>query len=254
MVDEKVEQETEIKGKAPVETASTVMANPDHPQYTADKAVAKELVNGRTAIIAAIDGVGSGAEMSGKAAELVQNNLVGLESSIIAPPTINQAVSMLKKEIYEAGGEIQELQQSSRDEQVDTTASAGIVCESMDGKKRFLTIANVGDSRIYKYSPKTGEATQLTNDHSLVQFLVETGQISQDEAFTHPQRSVIYRTVGSLKSPDDIDFSVVEIQDGDVFLAVSDGVSDNLTTEKGFLLHYKMSFISHMTEHRERLT
>ena len=218
-------------GRAPIETAAKIMASPDHPQYTADKAVAKELVDGRSGLIAAIDGVGSGGETSAQAAEIVQRNLGGLETQLVAPPTIDQAVTLLKDSIFSGTAQIRELQKTGRNTSVDTTVSAGIVCESPDGKRRFLVTANVGDSRVYRYRAGSGAVDQLTVDHSLVQSLVAAGIVKPDEAFTHPQRNAVYRTVGSLKNPNDIGFRVTEIQDGDIFLAVSDGVSDNITPQ-----------------------
>lgn len=234
MADQFIEQpmaEALATGKAPIETAAKIMASPDHPEYTADKAVAKELVGGRSGLIVAIDGVGSGGQASAQAAEIVQRNLGSLETQLAAPPTINQAVTFLKNSIFGGSAQIKELQRAGRNSDVDTAVSAGMVCESPDGKRRFLVSANVGDSRVYRYRPNSGVVDQLTVDHSLVQSLVAAGMVSPDEAFTHPQRNVVYRTVGSLKTPNDIDFRVTEIQDGDIFLAVSDGVSDNITPQ-----------------------
>lgn len=58
-----------------------------------------------------------------------------------------------------------------------------------------LTIAHVGDSRAYSIRPD-GRIEVLTRDHSLVKRLEELGQISPDEAATHPQRNVLYRALG----------------------------------------------------------
>lgn len=232
MADQFMEQpipEVVANGRAPIETAAKIMSSPDHSQYTADKAVARELVGGRSGIIAAIDGVGSGGQTSAQAAEIVQKGLGGIESQLIAPPTINQAVTLMKDAIFGGTAQIKELQKTGQNFDVDTTVSAGMVCE--DGKRRFLVSANVGDSRVYRYRASSGAVDQLTVDHSLVQSLVAAGIVSPDEAFTHPQRNVVYRTVGSLKTPNDIDFRVTEVQDGDIFLAVSDGLSDNITPQ-----------------------
>ncbi|MCL5432400.1 MAG: protein phosphatase 2C domain-containing protein [Patescibacteria group bacterium] len=215
--------------KPPIETFSTILANPDHPSYSADRAVAAEMAGGKSGIIAAIDGVGSGGEQSAKAAEIVQRNLRSLETGFASAPTINQAVMTLKNAIFAATGEIKALQRQIGDDQVDTTVSTGVVCASPDGAKRFLVVANVGDSRVYRYAPSTGIVEQITRDHSIVEALVASGQITREEAFEHPQRNQIYRCVGSLKAPKDIDFTVTPISDGEIYLAVSDGVSDNLT-------------------------
>lgn len=58
-----------------------------------------------------------------------------------------------------------------------------------------MTIAHVGDSRIYQVDDE-GEIEALTRDHSLVKRLQELGQITSDEAAVHPQRNVLYRALG----------------------------------------------------------
>lgn len=86
-----------------------------------------------------------------------------------------------------------------------------------------VAIGHVGDSRAYLVRGETME--QLTDDHSLVNELLKSGQLSPDEAHGHPQRSVITRAVGT--DPDvDVDAFTVEAEDGDVFLICSDGLTD----------------------------
>jgi protein phosphatase len=86
-----------------------------------------------------------------------------------------------------------------------------------------VIIGHVGDSRAYRV--RDGELEQLTEDHSLVNELLKTGKLSPEEADTHPQRSVITRAVGT--DPDvDVDAFTVAVEDGDVFLLCSDGLTD----------------------------
>ncbi len=228
-MDAGINKEIVFKDTPRIEAASTVMASPDHPSYTADKAVARTLAGGKSAMIAAIDGVGSGGEQSAKAAEVVQRNLSRLESSFVGAPRINQAVVELKNAIFAASQEIKQLKQSAGNPDLDTTVSAGVICESPDGKRKFLVTANVGDSRVYRYKPSAGQTEQLTKDNSLVQSLVDGGLITPDEAFTDERRNFILKSVGDLHAPKEIDFTVTEIHDGDILMATSDGVSDNLT-------------------------
>jgi serine/threonine protein phosphatase PrpC len=84
-------------------------------------------------------------------------------------------------------------------------------------------IANVGDSRAYLI---TNDETihQITIDHSLVERLVALGQIKPDEARIHPQRNVIYRTIGD-KEEAEIDLFVQQLNPGDSLLLCSDGLS-----------------------------
>jgi PPM family protein phosphatase len=92
-----------------------------------------------------------------------------------------------------------------------------------------VAIGHVGDSRAYLVRGEQME--QLTEDHSLVNELLKTGKLSEEEAQVHPQRSVITRAVGT--DPDvDVDRFTIEAQDGDVFLICSDGLSDMVSDEE----------------------
>ena len=92
-----------------------------------------------------------------------------------------------------------------------------------------VAIGHVGDSRAYLVRGEQME--QLTEDHSLVNELLKTGKLSEEEAQIHPQRSVITRAVGT--DPDvDVDGFTIEAEDGDVFLICSDGLSDMVEDEE----------------------
>src|SRR5262245_695604 len=92
-----------------------------------------------------------------------------------------------------------------------------------------VAIGHVGDSRAYLVRGEQME--QLTEDHSLVNELLKTGKLSEEEAQIHPQRSVITRAVGT--DPDvEVDGFTIEAEDGDVFLICSDGLSDMVEDEE----------------------
>jgi len=92
-----------------------------------------------------------------------------------------------------------------------------------------VAIGHVGDSRAYLVRGEQME--QLTDDHSLVNELLKSGKLSEEEAQVHPQRSVITRAVGT--DPDvDVDGFTIEAQEGDVFLICSDGLSDMVEDEE----------------------
>ena len=84
-------------------------------------------------------------------------------------------------------------------------------------------IAWCGDSRCYVYNPYYG-IKQLTKDHSLVQDLVDKGEITEEEAFKHPDSNIITRGLGDIDSltiPDIISYSITP---NDTFLLCSDGL------------------------------
>jgi protein phosphatase len=92
-----------------------------------------------------------------------------------------------------------------------------------------VAIGHVGDSRAYLVRGERME--QLTDDHSLVNELLKSGKLSEEEAQVHPQRSVITRAVGT--DPDvDVDAFTIEAEEDDVFLICSDGLTDMVEDEE----------------------
>jgi serine/threonine protein phosphatase PrpC len=101
-----------------------------------------------------------------------------------------------------------------------TTLVAALVISDL------VHIANVGDSRAYYITNDDG-IRQITTDHSLVERLVALGQIKPHEARIHPQRNVIYRTIGD-KEEAEIDFFVQKLSPGDNLLLCSDGLTGKI--------------------------
>ncbi len=85
-----------------------------------------------------------------------------------------------------------------------------------------LGLVHVGDSRAYLL--RDGVLTQITQDHTWVQRLVDEGRITEEEATTHPQRSLLMRALGSGEHVDP-DLSIREVRAGDRYLICSDGLS-----------------------------
>jgi PPM family protein phosphatase len=83
-------------------------------------------------------------------------------------------------------------------------------------------LAHIGDSRAYLL--RDGELTQITHDHTLVQRLVDEGQLDEADIPTHPQRSVILRVLNG-RPEDTADLSIRDVRAGDRFLICSDGLS-----------------------------
>jgi PPM family protein phosphatase len=85
-----------------------------------------------------------------------------------------------------------------------------------------LGVVHIGDSRCYLLRDDT--LTQITHDHTLVQTLVDDGRISEEEASTHPQRSLITRALDGRDSIE-LDLSVREARPGDRYLLCTDGLT-----------------------------
>lgn len=93
-----------------------------------------------------------------------------------------------------------------------------------------VTLAHVGDSRIYQF--REGEIIYKTEDHSLVNSLLQLGQITPEEARNHPQRNVITRAVHGTEQPSEADIILLDdVEPGDYFFMCTDGVMENFTDE-----------------------
>lgn len=83
-------------------------------------------------------------------------------------------------------------------------------------------VAHVGDSRAYLCRP--GELAQLTVDHSMVQQLVQSGQITRQQAAMHPNKNLITKALG-VEPQVEGDYTSVPVRQGDVLLLCTDGLS-----------------------------
>ena len=93
-----------------------------------------------------------------------------------------------------------------------------------------VAIAHIGDSRIYLF--RDGKLQQVSNDHTFVQRLVDSGRITPEEAAVHPRRSVLMRVLGDVDASPEIDTTVMETRPGDRWLICSDGLSSYVSDEK----------------------
>ena len=86
-----------------------------------------------------------------------------------------------------------------------------------------LTVINVGDSRAYRISG--GEIRQITRDHSLVEDMVERGDITREQSRNHPNKNLITRAVGTMATVES-DVFVENADAGDTVLLASDGLTN----------------------------
>ena len=123
----------------------------------------------------------------------------------------------LEARVREANQRIHDV---SREDRALNGMGTTLTAAYLDGDE--LTLAHVGDSRAYLL--RDGELTRLTRDHTLVEELVRRGELTEEEAAEHPQRSIITRALGP--EPDiDIDLHTHRAQAGDVLLLCSDGLT-----------------------------
>lgn len=114
--------------------------------------------------------------------------------------------------------------------------------------ENLVTWANVGDSRIYRL--RNAELSQITQDHSLVQEMVDNGYLSQEEALISTSRNLITRALG-IAPEVEVDVTTEELDEDDVFLLCSDGLTDLVTD--GEILETVLEYRANMEDATKKL-
>jgi protein phosphatase len=106
--------------------------------------------------------------------------------------------------------------------------------------EHIMYVANIGDSRLYLINDTI---KQITQDHSLVEEMVKTGEIKREEARFHPKKNIITRAIGANHKviPD---FFEVSVEEDDIIMLCSDGLSNMLEDKELYqIIHqYKGDF------------
>ncbi|MBN1933646.1 MAG: Stp1/IreP family PP2C-type Ser/Thr phosphatase [Anaerolineae bacterium] len=149
------------------------------------------------------------------------------------------AIDTLFQEYYRDDGPV--IPMTARLEQAITVANRAVYRQSVSDKAQsgmgttlvvavvredWLTVASVGDSRVYLL--RGGETKQITHDHSWVAEQVEAGVLTEDEARAHIYRSVVTRSIGHHQ---DVQIDTFEflLDSGDIVLLCSDGLSGQVS-------------------------
>jgi len=112
---------------------------------------------------------------------------------------------------------IDEADHSSARQGMGTTLTSGLLYEN------HLTIGHIGDSRAYLVCKD--KIRLLTRDHSLLEQLIESGQVKPEEAHNHPQRHVLTRALGTVSDPE-IDIIDLELEAGSALIFCTDGLTN----------------------------
>ena len=191
----------------------------------------QELVSAGIGVYVVADGMGGyeGGEIASAIAiatvteELLKHFITPQFSSTTGEPDAAQIMAWLSAAVQTANQHIHE-DRSTRSNEMGTTLVATIITGD------FAYVANVGDSRAYLLRKDEPAVKQVTVDHSLVQRLVSTGQITEAEAKYHPYRNVVFRSLGERLNVE-IDVFTERLRPGDRLLLCSDGLSNMVPDE-----------------------
>jgi PPM family protein phosphatase len=175
-------------------------------------------------LIAVADGMGghaAGEVASRIAVEVLQSLLPSLISTEIDEDSVED---LLMHSLHSIDSEISVVTDEDTDKRgMGTTLTALLI------RDKYISLLHVGDSRCYRLRGNILE--QLSNDHTVIQELLDQGAISQAEAVEHPQRSMLTQ---ALRGDGDVTpvLQMYEIKKGDRYLLCSDGLSGVLTEKE----------------------
>lgn len=133
------------------------------------------------------------------------------------PEVLEEAVKKANRKIYD------EAKRNPMYQGMGTTVTATVVYQGM------AYVGHVGDSRCYMINRDGIE--KVTRDHSLVGRLLELGQITEEQAAVHPQRNLIYRSLGAYPNVE-VDLYEKPFAPGTYLLHCSDGLNEHMTDQE----------------------
>jgi protein phosphatase len=182
-------------------------------------------------IYAVADGVGgqnSGEVASGKAVSgvktFIEDNPLSGADGLKGKQRENWLKSYFQRCLQAANDGI--LDEASSDPAMSRMATTLVLCYfNMDS----VYVVNMGDSRAYML--RDGVMTQLTEDHTYVNKLINAGTLTKSEARIHPQKNIITKALGSVTDIEP-DFYRFDLHDGDRVLLCSDGLHGELMDDE----------------------
>ncbi len=136
---------------------------------------------------------------------------------------LSSPVAMIKAAIQETNDIL--LSKAKEKTELEGMGTTFVVATIFDSE---MYVANIGDSRLYVVGK---EMKQITEDHSLVEAMVKNGELDREEARVHPNKNIITRALGA-NSTAQPDFFEVNLEEGNIVLMCSDGLTNMLEDDQ----------------------
>ncbi len=183
----------------------------------------EQTVGARGTTLGVCDGMG-GAAAGEVASQLAVDIIYEKLSDGDAPKDRDELARRLVHAVEEAGVRIFNEARADRTRRgMGTTATVAALMDSR------LFVAQVGDSRAYIM--RGGELTQISRDQSLVNQLIEAGQLTEEEAETFEHNNIILQALGTAESVQ-VDLTYVDLREGDTLMLCSDGLSGMIRADE----------------------
>lgn len=173
-------------------------------------------------LMAVADGMG-GHKAGEVASSIVVNGLADKFKGLESIGQKQDAVNWIRKNVTALNDSIFKYTEEFKESKgMGTTLVLSIIT------KDFILFGNVGDSSGFVMKKKV--LYKVTKDHTLVNLLVESGELTKEEAVNHPRKNVLMRALGA-NNPIDVDIFDVDLN-SDAVLLCSDGLTNMLTKEQ----------------------
>jgi serine/threonine protein phosphatase PrpC len=180
------------------------------------------VVTEHASLFVVADGMGGargGGTASAMAVQLIVDGAIDEQSGQLNLQSLKRAIRLSNRVIFS---------RSQQDSQLSGMGTTVVALAFVDSQ---VIVAHVGDSRIYL--SRDGSVSQLTRDHTLVQELVDTGAIPQQDAATHPIAHMLTRSLGPTEAIGvEIHTLPQAVRPGDKFLLCSDGLYNHVSNER----------------------
>ncbi len=163
------------------------------------------------------DGMGGykGGEIASQTAvKSIENHFEKLNGNYDPPQEIYNAFNSANNSI---------IQNANNDSTLSDMGSTVVLVLLKDGLVHY---ANLGDSRIYRI--RQGKILQLTKDNSLVQQMIDSNIITENEAKTHPKKHVITKALGIDTDLEPEMYQPFKLQENDIIILCSDGLTEHV--------------------------
>ncbi|MFC7383584.1 PP2C family protein-serine/threonine phosphatase [Sphaerisporangium rhizosphaerae] len=188
-------------------------------------------------LLAVADGMGGHSH-----GEVASATVIAALSVLDGDPPSGDLLGAMESAITEAVRRLKDM--ADRDPKL-TGMGTTLTAMLWDGGR--FALAHIGDSRAYML--REGMLYQITRDHTLVQSLVDDGQMTPEQAAAHPRRSLLMRALGGSGSVEP-DLSLREARPGDRYLLCSDGLSGVVGPQA---LHETLTSLADLGEAADRL-
>lgn len=181
------------------------------------------VLEGGAAFAVVCDGMGGANAGNVASAQATKTIYEYVERSFVASMTDSQIKNLLCSAVMSANLEVYDA--ASKNEELK---GMGTTVVAVIASGNTCHIVHVGDSRAYVL--RGNELSQITTDHSIVQRMIENGELTADEAKTHPRKNVITRALGVDENLN-VDYNELEFFEDDVLIICTDGLSNMVSSE-----------------------